>query len=147
MAVNPIPEGYRTVTPYLPVGNAGAVLEFVKEAFGAEEKVRMGDPEGRLMHAEVQIGDSMVMMGEPPDPSMEMPGMIHLYVEDVDASYGRAMSAGGISVQPPTDQFYGDRTAGVKDPAGNYWYMATHVEDLTPDEIDRRMAAQGQQPA
>ena len=139
MGVNPIPEGYSTVTPYLVVEGAANVLEFVKQAFGAEEKVRMDTPDGTIGHAEVQIGDSMVMMADAGDQNPAMPAMIHLYVDDCDATYERALTAGATSEREPTDQFYGDRSAGVRDSAGNLWWIATHVEDVPQEELAKRM--------
>ena len=139
MAVNPIPEGYRTVTPYLVVDGATNVLDFVKKAFGAEEKLRMDAPEGKIGHAEVQIGDSIVMMGDAGAENPAMPAMIHLYVDDCDATYERALAAGGTSEREPTDQFYGDRSAGVRDSAGNLWWIATHVEDVPEEEMAKRI--------
>ena len=139
MGVNPIPEGYRTVTPYLVVEGAATVLDFVKQAFGAEEKFRMEAPDGKIGHAEAQIGDSMVMLGDAGEEHPAMPAMIHLYVEDCDATYERALAAGGTSEREPTDQFYGDRSAGVRDSTGNLWWIATHVEDVPEDELARRM--------
>ncbi len=139
MAVDPIPEGYRTVTPYLVVEGAAAVLDFVREAFGAEERFRMEAPDGKIGHAEVQIGDSMVMMGDAGEENPAMPAMIHLYVDDCDATYERALAAGGTSEREPTDQFYGDRSAGVRDSAGNLWWIATHVEEVPEDEMAKRI--------
>ena len=140
MAVSPIPEGYHSVTPYLVVDGAARVLEFVQRAFGAEEKVRMDTPEGKIGHAEVTIGDSIVMIADPPTSGQgaHMPAVLHVYVEDTDATYGKAIESGGTSLREPADQFYGDRMAGVEDPAGNPWWIATHVEDMTPEEMDRR---------
>ena len=139
MAVNPIPEGYRTVTPYLVVDGATNVLDFVKQAFGAEEKFRMDAPDGKIGHAEVQIGDSIVMMGDAGAENPAMPAMIHLYVDDCDATYERALAAGATSEREPTDQFYGDRSAGVRDSAGNLWWIATHVEDVPEEEMAKRI--------
>jgi PhnB protein len=141
MAVNPIPEGYRTVTPYLVVEGAASVLDFVKQAFGAEEKFRMDTPDGKIGHAEVQIGDSIVMMGDAGAEHPAMPAMIHLYLEDCDATYERALAAGATSEREPTDQFYGDRSAGVRDSTGNLWWIATHVEDVPEDEMAKRIEA------
>jgi PhnB protein len=141
MAVNPIPEGYRTVTPYLVVEGAANVLDFVKQAFGAEEKFRMDTPDGKIGHAEVQIGDSIVMMGDAGAEHPAMPAMIHLYLEDCDATYERALAAGATSEREPTDQFYGDRSAGVRDSTGNLWWIATHVEDVPEDEMAKRIEA------
>ena len=140
MAVKPIPEGYHSVTPYLVVPGVARLIDFLKQAFGAVEKHRVPGPDGRVMHAEVIVGDSPVMMGEPSAQARAMPAMLHMYVEDVDASYARALAAGAKSVRPPTDEFYGDRMAGVEDPTGNQWWMATHQEDLSPDEMKRREA-------
>jgi PhnB protein len=139
MAVNPVPEGYRTVTPYLVVDGATNVLDFVKQAFGAEEKFRMDGPDGKVGHAEVQIGDSIVMVGDAGAENPAMPAMIHLYVHDCDATYERALAAGATSEREPTDQFYGDRSAGVRDSAGNLWWIATHVEDVPEEEMAKRI--------
>jgi PhnB protein len=139
MAVNPVPEGYRTVTPYLVVDGATNVLDFVKQAFGAEEKFRMDGPDGKVGHAEVQIGDSIVMVGDAGAENPAMPAMIHLYVDDCDATYERALAAGATSEREPTDQFYGDRSAGVRDSAGNLWWIATHVEDVPEEEMAKRI--------
>lgn len=147
MAVKPIPEGYHTVTPYLAVDGATQVLEFVKQAFGAEELFRMDTPDGKIGHAEVRIGDSPVMLADAPtsDQGQAMPGMIHLYVDDVDETFRRAIEAGATSLRDPADQFYGDRTGGVKDSAGNQWWIATHVEDVPPEELQKRAAEMAQQ--
>jgi PhnB protein len=139
MSVNPIPEGYRTVTPYLVVEGAASVMDFAKQAFGAEEKFRMDAPGGKVGHAELMIGDSMVMLGDAGGENPAMPAMIHLYVDDCDATYERALAAGGTSVREPENQFYGDRSAGVRDSTGNLWWIATHVEDVPEDEMARRV--------
>ena len=141
MAVKPIPEGYHTVTPYLVVPGVARLIEFLQQAFDAEERHRMARPDGTIMHAEVRIGDSIVMMGEATGEFQPIPAMIHLYVADVDAAYRRALAAGATSVREPTDQFYGDRTGGVKDASGNQWWIATHVEDVPPEEMKRRSEA------
>ena len=140
MAVEPIPKGYHTVTPYLAVDGADKLLEFVKQAFGAEEISKMPTPDGKIGHAEVRIGDSIVMLADASttDQGAAMPGMIHLYVEDADKTYQRALEAGAKSLREPTDQFYGDRTSGVKDPVGNHWWIATHIEDVPPEEMAKR---------
>ena len=141
MAVKPIPDGYHTITPYLIVANVEGLIEFVEEAF--DGSLRGGeaarDSSGRIMHAEMQIGDSVVMMSEATDDSTPMTAMLHLYVEDVDAVYQRALAAGGTSLREPTDEFYGDRSAGVADDFGNQWWIATLVEDVPPEEMQRRM--------
>jgi PhnB protein len=140
--VNPIPDGYHTVTPYLIVPDGAATIEFLKNAFGAIETFRMPGPDGAVVHAEVRIGDSMVMLGQASAEHKAMPCMIHLYVPDVDVVYDRALKAGAVSVRPLADQFYGDRAGGVQDAAGNIWYIGTHVEDVSPEEMERRASAQ-----
>ena len=141
MAVRPIPEGYSTVTPYLIVEGADAVLDFVARAFGAEQRLRMDRDDGTVAHAEVTIGDSLVMLAEAGGEWAAMPGNIHLYVEDCDETYARALDAGGTSLREPETQFYGDRSGGVRDPGGNTWWITTHVEDVPPDELERRARA------
>jgi uncharacterized glyoxalase superfamily protein PhnB len=145
MAVKPIPEGYRTVTPYLIVSDADRLLQFVKTAFNAQVTDEFRRPDGTLMHADVTIGDSHVMMGQANEKWRSMPGSLHLYVPDVDATYQAALRAGGKSVQDVSTQFYGDRSGGVEDPAGVTWWIATHVEDVSREEMERRM--KGMQPA
>jgi len=143
--VKPIPDGYHTITPYLTIKGASEAMAFYKKAFGAEETTRMSGPDGKsVMHAEMKIGDSLFMLGE------EWPGMskgpislggspvgLFLYVQDVDAAYQRAVSAGATSEQPPTDMFWGDRYAKLKDPFGHQWSIGTHKKDLTPAEIEK----------
>lgn len=139
--VQPIPDGYRTVTPYLIVRGVPRLLDFLQQAFGATELIRAPRPDGSIMHAEVAIGDSRVMMGEAPVSSPPMPGCVHLYVVDTDALYHLALQAGATSLREPTDQFYGDRMAGVQDPVGNHWWIATRTENVPPAELARRAAA------
>lgn len=148
MAVKPIPDGYHSVTPYLIVKGAAQALEFYKNAFGAEEMFRMDGPGGCIMHAEFKAGDSILMIAD------EMPEMGHkgpqtlggspvsllLYVKDCDAIFARALAAGAKQVRPLANQFYGDRSGVLTDPYGHIWNIATHVEDLTPDEIGKRAA-------
>jgi PhnB protein len=141
-AVKPIPDGYHTVTPYLVVRDVPRLIEFLSQAFGATELMRAPRPDGSIMHAEVMIGNSRVMMGEPADASPPTPACLHLYVVDTDALYHLALQAGATSLREPTDQFYGDRMAGVQDPVGNQWWIATHTEDVPPAELARRAAAQ-----
>jgi len=145
MAVKPIPEGYHTVTPYLVVEGAAKLIDFVKAALGAEERMRMAQPDGTIMHAEVAIGDSVIMLADAGGENQPMPAMIHLYVEDADAAYQRALQAGAISLREPADQFYGDRSAGVRDAFGNQWWLATHIEDVSPEEMAKRSAAMAAQ--
>src|SRR2546426_2652388 len=145
--VKPVPEGYHAVTPYLIVSDAGKAIEFYKRGLGAQEIMRMPGPGGRIMHAEVKIGDSIVMLGEePPDkPTLRAPqaaglqtASLYLYVPNVDTAFKRALDAGAKAVQPVTDMFWGDRIAQIADPSGHQWTLATHKEDLTPEEIGRR---------
>jgi len=140
MPVKPIPDGYHTVTPFLSVKGCAQLVDFMKKALGAEEVMRMPGPAGVVAHAEVNIGNSRVMLSEamqnPP-----MPGSFYLYVADVDALYKRAVGAGATSQTEPTDQFWGDRMATVTDAFGNSWSIATHREDVTPEEMAKRMAA------
>lgn len=142
MAVNPVPDGYHTVTPYLVVRDVASLIHFLEHVFDAREISRTQLPDGRTMHAEVRIGDSLVMMGETDENTPPMPAMLHLYLEDVDAAYWRALVAGAASLREPEDQFYGDRTAGVEDAFGNQWWLATRVEDVSAEEIQRRATAQ-----
>jgi uncharacterized glyoxalase superfamily protein PhnB len=139
---NPIPNGFHSITPYLLVPDVAKEMEFLKKALGATERVKMPGPNGRVMHAEMQIGDSIVMMGEPQNKADLGKAMLYAYVPDVDVTYKQCLSAGGTSVREPKDQFYGDRSAGVRDPFGNDWGIATHVEDVSPDEMKKRMAQQ-----
>jgi uncharacterized glyoxalase superfamily protein PhnB len=132
------PDGYHTVTPYLLVHDVVGLIDFMKRVFDAEELQRFDQPDGSVMHAEVRIGDSLVMMAEAGGDFPPMPGMLHLYLEDTDAAYRRALEVGAISLREPEDQFYGDRTAGVQDPFGNQWWLSTHIEDVSPEEMRRR---------
>ena len=139
--VKPIPEGYRAVTPYLVVREVPKLIEFLKDAFGAVEVYRFAKPNGEVMHAEVRIADSVVMMGEAGGQWPAAPCNLYLYVEDVDGVFRQAVKAGGTVVREPEDQFYGDRSGGVTDPAGNMWWISTHVEDVSQEEMERRSAA------
>lgn len=138
MPVKPIPEGFRTITPYMLVDGAKDLLEFLKSAFRAEVLSVSETPDGTIMNAEVRIGDSMAMVADAGRGLAPMPSSIYLYVIDTDATYARALEAGATSVMEPADQFYGDRNAGVKDCCGNIWWIATHVEDVPPEEMERR---------
>lgn len=140
MAVNPIPEGYSTVTPFLLVDDAARLLEFMESAFGATVLEKMLAPDGAVMHALATIGDSRVMLGGASPQWPARPASLYLYVEDCDATYARAIAAGGSSLREPTTEFYGDRSSGVEDPTGNQWWIATHVEDVSPEEMQRRSA-------
>lgn len=141
MAVKTKPDGYHTVTPYLMVPGVAPLLDFLRQAFDAKETLVLKRPDGGVMHAEVKIGDSTVMMGEPMGPWPAMPGSMYLYVDDVDTLYKRALQAGATSVMEPANQFYGDRHGGVKDASGNIWWIATHVEDVPPEEMAKRAEA------
>jgi len=144
--VKPIPAGYHSVTPYLIIDGAAAALDFYKKAFGAKETVRMPNG-GRIAHAEIVIGDSHVMLADEnpemgaqaPQSGTRTPVGIMLYVKDVDAVFKRAVAAGAQIERPLADQFYGDRTGGIIDPFGHRWYLGTHIEDVSPKEMKRRM--------
>ncbi len=122
-----VPAGYHSVTPYLIVQDVEGLIGFLKQTFGAEEAMRSTGPDGRIRHAEVRIGDSVVMMGGASDEWKAMPAALYVYVEDVDASYRRALDAGGTSLDEPEDKEYGDRTAGVRDATGSIWWLSTPV--------------------
>jgi PhnB protein len=150
MPVKPIPDGYHSITPYLVCKGAAKAIEYYKNAFGAKETVRMPGPEGRIMHAEVQIGDSMVMLSdENPDRGAVAPSgrgrsmSVMLYTDNVDSVFKRAVDLGAKSIQEPTDMFWGDRMGNLEDPFGHQWALATHKEDVTPDEMQKRMQAIG----
>jgi PhnB protein len=138
-AVKPVPEGYRSVTPYL-IGGAAKVLDFVKQTFDAQEIMRMPGPEGTIGHAEFQIGDCKLMIADGGREYPPMPCSLYVYVNDVDETYKRALKAGATSLKEPANQFYGDRTASVKDSSGNIWGIGTHIEDVPPDEMEKRAA-------
>ncbi len=145
MAVQPIPEGFNTVTPYLVVSDAAGLIAFLEKAFDATVTEKMAMPDGTVAHAQLKIGSSMVMMGSSGDCNPALPCMLYLYVEDADALYKQAVAAGAKSVMEPTNMFYGDRNAAVADPAGNQWWIGTHVEDVAPEELARRAAAAAQE--
>ena len=136
--IDPIPEGHHTITPYLIVTDATAALSFMERAFGAEVLGRHADASGRVVHAEARIGDSRVMLGESTGEWPPTRSMLHLYVEDVDAWHRRAVEAGARSLREPENMDYGDRSGGVEDPFGTQWWIATHVEDVSPEELERR---------
>jgi PhnB protein len=149
--VKPIPEGYHSITPYISIKGAARALDFYKRAFGAEELYRMEMPDGRIGHAELQIGDSRLMLA---DEIPEMPDIVarspetlqgttfglNIYLADVDTQFARAVAAGAKVKRPLQNQFYGDRSGTVEDPFGHVWTLATHVEDVSPEELKRRMA-------
>jgi PhnB protein len=146
MTVKAIPDAYHSVTPYLSIDGAANAIEFYKQALGAIELFRLTTPTGEIGHAEIQIGDSPIMLADPceqgnfRDPTSLGGSSIglHIYVDDVDAMFAKALSAGATAVRQVEDQFYGDRTGTIEDPFGHVWFLATHKEDLTPEEINRR---------
>lgn len=140
--VKAIPEGYHTITPYLVADDADKLIEFLKNAFNADINECMRGGDGKICHAELKIGDSKLMVGGKPGQPMSS-AMLYLYVEDTDALYHQAIAAGGKSILEPMDQFYGDRNSGVQDPCGNQWWIATHVEDLSIEELEKRAKQQG----
>src|SRR3981081_241813 len=142
MTAKPVPDGYHSVTPYLTVRDAPKVIEFLQQAFGAKISLEpVKRPDGSIMHAQVTIGDSPVMIGEESEMAKATLSSLYLYVPDVDSVYQRAVKAGGTTIMEPTDMFYGDRSGGVKDPSGNSWHIATHKEDVAPQELGKRAEA------
>ena len=148
----PIPDGFHTATPYMIIKDAARAIDFYKKAFGATELFRHADPGGKVRHAQIRIGDSPFMLadefpefsvGRSPQALGGSPVHIYLYVEDVDAVFNQAVSSGATSLMPVQDQFYGDRSGGVTDPFGHVWWIATHKEDVTETELQRRAAALG----
>jgi PhnB protein len=148
--VKPIPDGYHVVTPYLSIQGAASAIDFYKQAFGAKEIMRVPMPGGNIGHAEIAIGDSRIMLADEfPDMNFRGPKSIggspvhlHVYVEDVDAQFNQAVKAGAKVLRPVADQFYGDRSGSLEDPFGHVWHLATHKEDVSPEETVRRAAAQ-----
>lgn len=149
MAVSPIPEGYRGAVPYLVVKNGAAAIEFYVKAFGARERFRMPGPGGAIMHAEIEIAGGRVMLSDELQDARSPKTLggtavsLFLYVTDVDAAFAKALAAGATVKAPLMDMFWGDRWAMVADPFGHEWQLATHVEDVAPDEMEKRMAAMG----
>ena len=148
--VKPIPDDYPQLVPYLCVDGASAAIDFYRAVFGAIERMRMPEPDGKLGHAEVEIGSAVIMLSDEfpalgiraPHTIGGTPVTLSLYVEDVDKVFARAIDAGATAVRPVTDQFYGDRMGSLTDPFGHVWHIATHVEDVSPEEMQRRAAAQ-----
>ncbi len=145
MKPNYIAEGCHSITPYLTAPDAARFIEFLKQAFGAVELARITRPDGAVMHAQARIGDSMVMIGQPPPNSPPRSNMLYHYVPDVDATYQQALKCGAVSMVEPANMFYGDRHACVKDMAGNEWWIATHLEDMSLEELQRRADAFAEQ--
>jgi uncharacterized glyoxalase superfamily protein PhnB len=139
MSVKPIPDGFHTITPYLSVKDARKFLDFAKEALSAEEIFCTNSDDGKIMHAEFKIGDSMMMLSEENEKNPATSCNFYLYVPDTDAAYKKAIDAGAASTMEPANQFYGDRTAGVKDSFGLNWWFGTHVEDVSEEEMEKRM--------
>jgi len=151
--VKPVPEGFHTVTPYLVVDDGARAIDFYQQAFGAKEVMRMPGPDGKISHAEIKIGDSIIMLG----PAQATTGVrspqslggstvsIFLYLEDVDSTFKKALSAGAREAQPLADQLWGDRYGRLTDPFGHSWSLATHTEDVSPEEMKRRMQAMQQE--
>ena len=141
MATKHIPDGYHTITPSVCVDGAQKFLDFLKQVFDAKERFRMDGPGGKIMHAELAIGDSVIMVGDTTPEWTAKSNSLYVYVEDVDTTYKRAIQAGATSVREPANQFYGDRSAAVADPFHNFWGIATHIEDVAPDELKKRVEA------
>ena len=139
--VDPIPAGCHSITPYLTVADAAGLIEFLKRAFDAVERARISRPDGSVLHAQVSIADSLLMIGEPQGQWKARASMLYLYVRDIDAVYKQAIAAGAISVIEPADMFYGDRTACVRDVAGNDWWIATRIENPSLQQIQERATA------
>lgn len=139
--ISPIPAGYHTITPYFLVSDGDRFLAFLKQAFDATEISTHRDSAGLIRNSEVRVGDAMLMLAQAVPQWPAMPMAMYLYVPDTDATYKRALESGATSTMEPADQFYGDRNAGVKDPFGNQWWIATHIEDVPEEEMKRRMAA------
>ena len=139
--VKPIPDGYRNVTPYLIIDGAAKAIDFYKKVFGAKERTRYPMPDGKVAHAELSFGPAVLMMGDAMPPAFPpAPGRLTLYTKNVDATYQAALAAGATSKEEPKDQFYGERTARLIDPFGTEWYVMTHIEDVSPREMQKRMA-------
>lgn len=144
MSVKPIPDGYHSITPYLIVQEADKLLEFIEKVFGGQLLHKMQTDEGKIGHAEVKIGDSILMLSEACEEWKPTQTWLYLYVEDIDAIYQKAIEAGAISIKEPENQFYGDRRATIKDISGSFWGIATHVEDVSEEEMNRRMSAEAE---
>jgi PhnB protein len=134
----PVPTGYHTVTPYLAVSDAQRLVDFMVKVFDAKEREIIRTPDGQIRHAEVQIGDSIIMLGTTSSTYGTATATLYVYVDDADARYQKALAAGATSLREPADQFYGDRHGGVKDANGITWWIATHIEDVPPEELARR---------
>ena len=138
MSIKPIPDNYPRVSPYLLSNDVGKTIDFVKDVFGAKEIERMTLPDGTVNHGEVRIGDSVIMIGKANPQFPPSSPMLYVYVEDTDTAYKKALNAGAASIMEPSNQFYGDRNAGVKDSDGIQWWIASHVEDVSAEEMQKR---------
>jgi PhnB protein len=135
------PNGYNSVQPYLMVDGAAELVDYLTQAFGAKERMRMDGPDGKIGHTEVEIGDSVIMLSDTMPQNPAMPAAVMVYVDDVDATYKKALAAGGKSERAPEDMFYGDRASSVRDKFGNLWFIHTHIEDVSPEDMEKRAAA------
>ena len=142
--VKTVPEGYHSVNPFLIVEGAPKLIQFLKQTFEAKVEESVNGPDGRIAHAELTVGDSIIMMSDATPKYGATASHLYVYLENVDLTFKRALEARARSVQEPADQFYGDGTAGVMDPTGNYWWIAQHVEDVPPEELERRIKARSQ---
>ncbi len=141
MSIKGVPAGYHTITPYLSVSQASELIDFLKQAFDAKEIETHAMPDGTIINAQIKIGDSMVLVADAPKDLTGrklMPTMLYMYIDDVDAVYQRAMQAGGKSIREPENQFYGDRVGGIEDMAGNQWWIASHTEEMSQEELLKR---------
>ena len=153
--IKPVPDGYHSVTPYLIISGAADAIDYYAKVFGTTERMRLAMPDGRVGHAELELGDSVIMLADEfPDMGIRSastlggsPVNVHVYVDDVDATFERALEAGAEVLQPVEDKFYGDRSGQLRDPFGHVWSIATHIEDIAPDEMARRAAAAAEQPS
>jgi len=141
MPVKPVPDGYNTVTPYLMIKGVERFTTFMADVFSATITEQLTQPDGSIGHTELRIGDSLIMLSEASEDRPAMPTMLHLYIENVDETFDRAIKAGARAISAPADQFYGDRSAGVVEPCGNTLWIATHIEDVPPAELKRRAKA------
>ena len=145
MGIKPIPDGYHTVTPALIVNGAAGVVSFAERVLDARILSKIEMPDGTIGHSEIKIGNSIIFVATPMNGAATAPGWLYVYVDDVDSVYRKAIEAGATPVEEPTDKFYGDRTAAFNDKAGNHWGIATHVEDVSPEEMEKRMKAYSKQ--
>jgi PhnB protein len=138
--VKPIPDGFHTVTPYLLVDDGAKLIAFLEKGLGGKTMLNHKTPDGKVMHAQVKVGDSMIMLADAPKGHKAIASILYMYVPDTDAVFARATAAGAAPMQTPADQFYGDRTASLTDPCGNVWWIATHKEELSDAELQKRGA-------